>query len=171
MAEINKEAMYKQLNTQQPQLEAAIAQYMTTPDIRQNLLHFINWLHTNGATIKYADYEGQSPFWEIELNGKSFYMVLNGVDNVCIMLKMSFSPENQAIMRKNNMQDTILNNLQYCTRKDGGHCGNCHLPHDVTGQEVEIFDKTIQNLCCGQFISFDNPDSATIEGIQQLINL
>ena len=171
MAEINKAVLYKQFATREPQADAVISEYITIESVKENLLSFIEWLKANGVSPQYLDLEGQSPFWEINYNGKTYYVVLNGTDNVCIMGKISFSDDSQAVMRENNMQDIILSNLQYCTRKDGGHCENCHLSANIPGVEAVVFGNEIKNLCCGQFISFNNPDSGTIEGIKKLLDL
>ena len=171
MSEINKAVLYEQFNTRELQAEEVISKYFTIESIKESLFSFIAWLKENGASPVYADFEGQSPFWEITQNNKSCYIVLNGTDNVCIMMNIAFSDEYQAVMRENNMQDVILNNLQYCSRKDGSHCSNCHLPPDVAGVDNVIFGKEISNLCCGQFISFSNPDSETVEGIKKLLEL
>jgi hypothetical protein len=171
MSEINKEALYEQLKTREPKFADAISIYLTIQSVKENLLRYSEWLESNGASIIYADFEGQSPFWEAKYNNKVCYLVLNGLDNICIMLKVSFTDEAQAVMRENNLQDVILNNLQYCSRKDGVHCGNCHLPHNVAGVDELIFGKVVKNLCCGQFISFENPNNETIVGIKKLLEL
>jgi hypothetical protein len=171
MSEINKEMLYEQLKTSEPKFADTISLYLTIQGVKENLLRFNGWLESKGATLIYADFEGQSPFWEVKYNDKACYLVLNGLDNICIMLKVSFTDEAQVVMRKNNLHDVILNNLQDCSRKDGGHCNNCHLPSDVAGVDEIIFGKEVKNLCCGQFISFDNPNSGTIEGIKKLLEL
>ena len=171
MSEINKEALYAQFNTREPQADEVIAKYSTTTEIKESLLNFISWLKSSGASLQYADYENQSPFWEIDYNNKTYYLVLNGEDNICIMVKIDFSQKHQAIMLENNLHEIILNNLHPCTRKDGGHCNNCHLPSDVAGVDEVIFGKEIKNLCCGQFVSFVNPNSQVIGGIKKLMEL
>jgi len=171
MSEINKAVLYEQFNTREPQVDDVISKYFTIESVKEGLLRFIAWLKANGAYPSYADFDGQSPFWEINHNNKSFYIVMNGTADVCVMMNVTFSDEYQAVMCDNNMQDIILSNLQYCSRKDGSHCGNCHLPPDVVGVDNIIFEKEISNLCCGQFISFNNPDNETIEGIKMLLEL
>jgi len=171
MSEISKPAIYKHFNTNKPQAEEVISKYFTIESVKENLSRFIAWLKTNGTSLAYADFEGQSPFWEANHKNKSFYIVLNSTDNICIMMNVAFSSEYQSVMIENNMQDVILNNLQYCSRKDGSHCNNCHLPPDVTGVDNVVFGKEISNLCCGQFISFSNPNNETLEGIKKLIEL
>jgi len=85
------------------------------------------------------------------------------------MIKATFTKEFQAAISEHNLQDIVLDNLQYCSRNDGDHCNNCHLPSHVVGVDEVIFGKVINNLCCGQFISFDNPNSETVEGIKRLL--
>jgi len=164
---INKTEMHKKLGDP-PFIDEAIQEYITDPAIRDSMLHFIAW---EGSIPEYADYEGQSPFWELNYNGKTIYIVLNGENDICIMTKPSFTQEFQDIICENNLQDLILNNLQPCSRKDGSHCGNCHLPSDAIGVDEVIFGKEIKNLCCGQFVTFDNPDRSTIEVIKKLLEV
>jgi len=171
MSEIKKAALYERLNTCQPQAEEAISQFFTIGSVKQNLLGFIAWLKANGVSAQYADYDGQSPFWEVEYNGKPLYIVLIGTDSIRIMMTIDFSNEHQAVMRENNMQDIILNNLHYCSRKDGSNCTNCHLPSGVEGVQNTIFGNEVSNLCCGQFISFDNPSYEVVEGIKKLLGI
>ena len=171
MSDAIKTDLYKQFNTQEPQLEAVLSSYFTIESARESILDFLKWLKINGVSPIYSDFEGQSPLWELTYNDKSFYVVLYGADNICIMMKIAFSHEYQTVMSDNNMQDVILNNLQYCSRKDGSHCGNCSLPPDVAGENYMIFGKEINNLCCGEFISFNNPDSKTVDGIKELLVL
>ena len=155
----------------QSQVEEIISEYITAENIKDSLLHFVEWLRTSGVSPLYLDFEEQDPFWEIEYKDKKHYIVWNSKDNICIMLKAAFTNEFQAIIQENNLHDTVLYNLQYCSRADGGHCTNCHLPSDVAGVDEILFGKEIKNLCCGQFISFDNPNSETIEGIKKLLEL
>ena len=171
MAEINKKVLYEQFNTHEPRIEDVIPKYLTIENVKEPFLNLIDWIKAKGIPSIYADFENQSPFWELKYNDKTSYVVLNSINNICIMLKISFTDEYQTIMRKNNMQDIILKNLQYCTRKEGGHCNNCHLPSDVAGVDEVIFGNEVKNLCCGQFISFENPNSETIEGIKNLLEL
>lgn len=171
MAAIDKKVLYEQMNTHRLQVDMAISEYVADKNVKESLLRFVEWLKAKGVSPLYVDCEGQSPLWEIGYNDKTYYIVLNGVDNICVMVKVAFTDEYQAVMGENNLQDIVLSNLQYCTRKDGGHCGGCHLPSDVAGVEETIFGKEIKNLCCGQFISFDNPSSETIEGIKKLLKL
>jgi len=171
ISSINKETLYEQFNTREPQIEDVISKYLTAKNVKESLLCFITWLKTSGISPQYVDFEGQSPLWEIKYNEKVYYVVMNSVNNVCIMVKISFTEEYQNIMRENNLHDVILNDLQHCTRKDGGHCNNCHLPPDVAGVDEMIFGKEVKNLCCGQFITFENPSSEAIEGIKKLLKL
>jgi len=39
----------------------------------------------------YLDFEGQSPFWEVEHKGKKHYFVWDGKNNVSIMIKNLYS--------------------------------------------------------------------------------
>ncbi|MCL2372401.1 MAG: hypothetical protein FWC78_03255 [Defluviitaleaceae bacterium] len=171
MPGINKEEMYAKFNSRQPQAAQALVEYIGSSSAREGILHFIDWLQAKGVTPQYADYENQSPVWEVNYRGKAFYLVLNGQDNVCIMGKVAFSEESQAVMRDNNMEETVLGNLQYCTRKDGGHCGNCDLPAHIAGVDEVIFGQEIKGLCCGQFVTFENPGSVVVEGVIKLLEL
>jgi len=164
-----KEALYQQFKTNIPQIEEVISECLTDDNVIKPLLHYVKWLRANEISPLYSDFEGQSPFWEVEYKGKRHFIVWNGKNNICIMIKATFTKEFQATISEHNLQDIVLDNLQYCSRNDGGHCNNCHLPSHVAGVDEVIFGKVINNLCCGQFISFDNPNSETVEGIKRLL--
>ncbi|MCL2527925.1 MAG: hypothetical protein FWE42_05830 [Defluviitaleaceae bacterium] len=164
-----KEALYQQMKTSEPNIEDIIRKYITDENTQKPILHYIAWLKSNGTTPQYADFEGQSPFWEVEYNGKKHYIVWDGKDTIRIMIQVAFSKEYQAIICENNLQDIILTNLQYCSRPSGGECGNCHLPPGIHGVGKIIFGKEIKNLCCGQFTTFQNPYIEAIEAIKLLL--
>jgi hypothetical protein len=153
------------------QIEKIIYENIKTENVKISLLNFITWLKDKNIIPMRQYYEGQSPFWEIECNGKKLYLVWNEKDKISIMIKIYFSNEYQIIILENNMKDIIVNNLQYCSRKDGDHCNNCDLPPGVAGIDDIIFGKEFKNLCCGQFLSFDNPNEGIIEGIKKLLEL
>jgi len=164
-----KEALYQQLQTNNPQIEAVIAKYITDDIVKQPILHYIEWLKVNEISPSYSDFEGQSPFWEVAYKGKKHFIVWDGKDAISIMLQATFTNEFQTTILENNLQDTVLGNLQYCSRTNGSNCNNCHLPLGATGVDEIIFGKEIKNLCCGQFITFNNPSAEIIEAIKSLL--
>jgi len=171
MSEISKEALYEQLKTSEPQINEVISKHLTDETVKERCLYYVGWLKEKGISPIYVDVAGQNPFWEINYGDKKHYMVWNGKDNISIMIKVAFTNKYQAVMLENNLQEMVFNNLQYCSRKYGKHCNNCGLPPDVAGVNEIIFGKEVENLCCGQFISFINPNSKTIEGIKKLLEL
>jgi len=164
-----KEALYQRFNTNSPKIEDAISAYVTDANIATPILHYVKWLGANGVSPAYSDFEGQSPFWEVEYNGKQHFLVLNDENNICIMVKAAFTKDFEAAICAHGLQDVVLDNLQYCSRRDGGNCGNCHLPSHTAGVDEVLFGKEIKNLCCGQFVSFDNPNGGTVECIKRLL--
>ena len=164
-----KRALYQQLKTNTPQIEEVISKCLTDENVANPLLHYIKWLRTNELSPLYCDFEGQSPFWEVEYKGKKHFIVWNGENNICIMVKAVFTKEFQTAVSEYNLKDTVLDNLQYCSRSKGEHCDNCHLPPHVAGIDEKIFGKEMKNLCCGQFVSFNKPNSEMIDGIIKLL--
>jgi len=169
MSAESKEFLYQQLKTTDLQIEEIISKYLTDENVKNALLHYIDWLKANELSPTYLDFEGQSPIWEVEYKGKKHYIVWYGKDGASIMIQANFSAEYQAIIRENNLQDIVLKNLQYCSRASGDQCDNCHLPPDVAGVDEVIFGKEVKNLCCGQYITFNNPGNDIIEGIKKLV--
>jgi hypothetical protein len=161
----------QQLRASKPQADKIISEYIVDENVKNPLLQFVEWLNAKGVFPLYTDFEGQDPFWEITYKDKTHFIVWNGKENMCIMLKVAFTSEVQAVIVENNLQDIVLENLQYCSRSSGGECNNCHIPSHVAGVDEVIFGKEIKNLCCGQFISFNNPNKEIIEGIKKLIEL
>ena len=166
---MRKEALYQQLKTSNPQIEEVISKYLTDDNVKKSFLHYVEWLKANGITPLYADFEGQSPFWEVEYKDKKHFILWDGKDIMSIMIQVTFTNEYQAIICESNLQNIVLDNLQYCSRTSGGHCNNCHLPPDVAGVGEVIFGKEVKNLCCGHYITFENPNSEIIEGIKKLL--
>ncbi|MCL2402080.1 MAG: hypothetical protein FWC90_05490 [Oscillospiraceae bacterium] len=152
-------------------IEEIITGYIVNENVKEGLLNFVGWLRGNEITPLRQYFEGQSPFWEIQCNGKKHYIVWDEKDNISIMLTDCFTNEFQAVILENNLQNIVLDNLQQCTRATGGHCNNCHLPDHVTGVDQVIFGKEVKSLCCGEYVSVDNPSSETIAGIKKLLTL
>jgi hypothetical protein len=171
MPDENTRLTLQQIRAGNPQAEKIISEYAAGEEIKKSLLHFVEWLKTKGISPLYTDFEEQDPFWEIECGGKKHYIVWNGGNNICVMVKAALSNEFQTVVNENNLQDMVLDNLTYCSRSAGGHCGNCHLPPDVAGLDCVVFGKEERNLCCGQFITFENPTAEGIEGIKRLMAL
>ena len=161
----------KQIRESKPQANRIISEYITDENVKNPLLQFLEWLNAKGVFPLYSEFEGQDPFWEITYRDKTHFIVWNGKENICIMLKTTFANEVQAVIAENNLQDIVLANLQYCSRSSGDECNNCHIPSHIAGVDAVIFGKEIKNLCCGQFISFNNPSSEIIEGIKKLMEL
>lgn len=169
MTDISKEALVKQLKTNKPQVKEVIANYITDENIKAPAMHFVEWLSASSSPPSWMDLDEQHAIaWEVQYKGKKHFIVYNGND-LSIMVKASFTSEYQAIISANNMQNKVMDNLQYCSRASGGQCSGCSLPADVAGVDEVLFGKEIKNLCCGQFITFDNPNSEAIAGIKKLL--
>jgi len=164
-----KEVLYQHLKTSSPKIEDVVSNCLIDEDVKKSFLHYVEWLKANDVSPIYADFEGQSPFWEVEYKGKKHFIVWIDNDIVRVMIQVDFTNEYQNIIHENNLQNIVLDNLQYCSRASGGNCNNCHLPPGVTGVDEVIFGKEMKNLCCGQYITFENPNVETIEVIKKLL--
>jgi len=152
-------------------LKDIISKNIIDDNVKESLLSFIEWLRVNKIKPLYTPCDGQSPFWELNYDGKKHFIVWNEKNDIYIMLNLIFSDEFQEKLIDINTQSIIFENLQECSRKNGESCDNCNLPSDEAGVERIIFGKRIKNLCYGEYISFSNPDTKTIEVIKELIQL
>ena len=152
-------------------IEDVISEHLTNENVKKAFLRYIEWLRANEMSPTYAYFEGQSPFWEVEHNGKKHFIVWDGKETVSVMIQAIFSDEYQAIIQECNLQNIILDNLQQCSRTGGEHCNNCQLAPDVLGVDKIIFGKEVKNLCCGEYITFENPNAEAFEAIKKLLEL
>ena len=159
-----------QLKAEKPQFEQIIAHYITDESVKEPLSHFAQWLKANDITAEWHDI-GEQPAlaWIIKSRGKKHFLTWGGGDSFSIMLRGLLSDDYQAFICENDLQDFILENVQRCARADGGHCSNCDLPPDVPGVEKVLFGKEVTGLCCGKFVTFDNPSGEVIEQIKKLL--
>lgn len=171
MPTYNRDALLELLEARAPKVHNAIEKNVTDPTSRERLLQFVEWLTANGANPKYVKVKDQSPFWEMIVNDTDVYIVVNGEDNIWIMIRISLSKEAQSMLQENNLHDAVIESLQHCTRADGGTCHGCHLPPDVAGLDDVVFGKEVKNLCCGQYLTFADSDDDEIEVIKKLIML
>ena len=166
----NKEKLIQQLKLSQPQIEEIITNHIPAQNAK-SITHLVEWLRANNMPPMFQEMEHPVLIWTVEANGNSHHILWGGNDYLSIMIGSSLTPQYQEIIRAKNMQDIVLNNLQQCSRADGGHCDGCHLPPDVAGVTDVVLGREVKNLCCGMYITFDNPSAEAVECIKILLGL
>jgi len=168
---MSEKTLIQQLKASEPRIEEVISTYIPAEGTKKAALDFVAWLNINKIPPTWLDIGEQNALaWIAERSGKKLFMVWDGKDVINFMVQGVLTDDHQTFILENNLQTVVLDNLCYCSRKDGEHCTGCDLPPDVAGVNVTILGKEVENFCCGHMVSFSNPNSETIEGIKKLLD-
>jgi len=168
---MSNKTLIQRLKASKPQVEEIISEYISAENVKKAVLDFVAWLSTNKMPPAWLDIGEQNALaWIVEHKGKKLFIVWGGKDVINFMIQGVLTDEHQMFIIENNLQNIVLDNLCYCSRKDGEHCTGCDFPPDVAGISLILLEKEVENFCCGQMVSFNNPNSETIEGIKKLLD-
>jgi len=137
----------------------------------QHALDLIAWLRANKMPPAWLELENDAVAWTAEHKGRKLFIVLDDKGMLSLMVQGVLTKKHQTLIAKRNLQDIVLANLCYCSRKDGEECSGCGLPPDVAGVDSVLFGREVKHFCCGQMLNFQNPDGEAIECIKTLLSL
>jgi len=167
---MSDKTLIQHLKASKPQVEDIISEYISE-NVKKAALDFIAWLNANKVPPTWLDIGEQAALaWIVEYSDKKLFMVWSGKDIINFMIQGVLTDEYQLHITENNLQNIVLDNLCYCSRKDGEHCTGCDLPPDVAGISLVLLGKEVENVCCGHMVSFNNPNSEIIEEIKKLLD-